>query len=179
MTKPPPAAAKAAAPKPCDPNPRKKRTRITPTQREAGGEGPLSKHWRTYFLSALIDTSNVTAAAKAVGVAPSRAYKVRREDPGFAAQWRVALHEGYQNLEMELLGFLRGTEPDRKIDVPAAIRLLTMHRETAAQARAVADDRSEQEVLASIDAMIDEMRGRAAANAAIIAADGEAGDERD
>ena len=148
---------------------RRKKTRLAPAQRDAAKEGPLDKHWRTYFLAALIETSNVTASAQKAGVSPGRAYKVRREDPGFAAQWSAALHEGYVNLEMEALGYLRSGDPDRKMDITAAIRLLTMHRESVARERALADNRSEQDVLDSIDAMIDEMRERAAANAVLLA----------
>ncbi len=44
--------------------------------------------------------------------------------------------------------------------------LPAQHRQSVAHERAAQDDRSEQEVLDSIDAMIDSMRERAAANAA-------------
>jgi hypothetical protein len=164
----PPAGDPAARPARAS-KPPKKRSKITPSQCEAGGEGPLNKHWRTYFLAALTDTSNVTAAAAQAGVAPSRAYKVRREDPEFAAKWRAALCDGYQNLEMEVLGFLRDKAPERKMDIAGAIRLLSLHRDTVARERIDSDRRDEREVYDSIDALIDEMRERAAANAAILA----------
>jgi len=89
----------------------------------------------------------------------------------------VALAQGYENLEMELLGYLRAPAPERKMDVANAIRLLTLHRQSVAHQRANQDDRSEQEVLDSIDAMIDDMRQRAAANAAQLA-EAEAPDEQ-
>lgn len=146
----------------------KTRTKITPAQRTAGGEAQLHKHWRTYFLAALIETSNVTASAAQAGISPSRVYKVRREDSDFAAQWRVALREGYDNLEMEVLGYLRNPDPEKKMDVANVIRLLTRHRELVAHDRALEDNRSEQEVLDSIDEMIDGMRQRAAANSALL-----------
>lgn len=149
---------------------RKKAVKLPPALREAEGESKLNKHWRVYFLAALIDTSNVKLSAAQAGISASRAYRVRREDPDFAAQWRVALCEGYENLEMDLLGFLRSPAPEQKLDVPNGIRLLTLHRQFVAQQRALTDDRSEQEVLDSIDAMIDDMRERAAANALLIAA---------
>lgn len=133
------------------------------------GDNPQNRHWRTYFLDHLVITSNVTASARAAGVAPSRAYKTRQEDPDFAARWAVALAQGYENLEMELLGFLRNPQAEHKMDVANAIRLLTLHRQTVAQQRAHTDNRTEQEVLDSIDAMIDDMRSRAAANAAQLA----------
>ncbi|MEQ1716660.1 MAG: hypothetical protein ABL907_11850, partial [Hyphomicrobium sp.] len=88
--------------------------------------------------------------------------------------WQVALAQGYENLEMELLGYLRDPAPDRKMDVANAIRLLTLHRQSVAQQRAHADDRSEQDVLDSIDQMIDDMRQRAAANALQLTAADEA-----
>lgn len=157
----------------------KPRIKIAPRLRAEEGEDRLSKHWRTYFLAALVETSNVSASAARAGIAPSRAYKVRREDPNFAAEWHAALQEGYDHLEMETLAHLRQPDPARKIDVGGAIRLLTLHREEVAHQRALVDHRDEQEVLDSIDAMLDEMRERAAANAAILAADApheEAGD---
>ena len=150
---------------------RRKRTKISPTARREANEEPLSKHWRGYFLQALAETSNVTAAAARAGVSPARAYKLRRESADFAAQWRAALQEGYDHLEIEVLGFLRNPDPARKVDVTAAIRLLAAHREAVARERALADNRDERAVLDSIDAMIDEMRERAAANAALMAED--------
>lgn len=150
--------------------PRKKKVKLPQSQRDAAGEGRLDKHWRTYFLAELVETSNVSASAEKAKISTSRAYKVRREDPAFAAQWRAALCEGYENLEMELLGYLRKPDAVHKMDVANAIRLLSHHRECVARERAIADNRSEAEVLESIDAMIDEMRERAAANSALIAA---------
>jgi hypothetical protein len=128
---------------------------------------PASRYWRDYFLEKLAETSNVKASADHAGVNTGRAYQARREDPAFAAAWRAALYEGYQHLEMEVLGFLRSGDPERKFDVANAIRLLAAHKATVAQERAAIDDRDEQAVLDSIDAMIDEMRERSAANAAL------------
>lgn len=163
--------------KPKEPRKRNKQVRITAKQREEeAGDPPLGKHWRGDFLQALAQTSNVTAAAAAVGACTGRVYKARRLEPDFAAAWRAALFEGYQNLEMEVLGYLRAPDPARKLDIPGAIRLLTLHREEAARERSFADNRNEQEVLDSIDAMIDEMRGRTAANAALLVSEGEESD---
>jgi hypothetical protein len=151
--------------------PRRKpaKTKITPIQREEDEEGEVNKHWRTYFLQKLAETSNVKASATYAGVASSRAYKARRADARFAAAWRAALLEGYEHLEMEVLGFLRGAQLDHKFDVANAIRLLTAHRATVAQQRALSDDEDEQAVFDSIDAMIDEMRERSIANEATLA----------
>jgi len=157
---------------------KKKSITLTPRQREEAGEGALDKHWRTYFLQALAETSNVSQSAVAAGVAASRAYKVRREDPEFAALWAEALREGYDHLEMEALGHLRAADPARKFDVASAIRLLTMHREAVAAERARTGERDPQAVLDSIDAMIDVMRERRAANAVVIAETAGGGDDR-
>lgn len=140
--------------------PRLKSTRITPRQREAEGEGLLSKHWRTYFLQTLAATSNVSAAAQKAGVSVSRAYKARREHPDFAGQWRAALLEGYEHLEMEVLGYLRDPNPERKMDVANALRLLTAHKETIASERAVRTNVSAAEIRDSIDRKVEEIRLR-------------------
>lgn len=146
------------------------KTKIIPVQRDEEVEGDVNKHWRTYFLQKLAETSNVKASAAYAGAATSRAYKARRADGRFAAAWRAALLEGYEHLEMEVLGFLRGAQPDHKFDVANAIRLLTAHRATVAQQRALqGDDEDEQAVFDSIDAMIDEMRERSIANEATLA----------
>jgi hypothetical protein len=104
-------------------------------------------------------------------------YKTRRDDAGFAAKWRAALHEGYDNLEMDLLGHLRAPNPARKMDVASSLRLLIAHRETVARERALREDDDEQAVLDSIDAFIEDMRQRRLANSTILleseAADGE------
>ena len=151
--------------------PRKEKSiRIPRLLREQGHEGSLNKHWRAYFLAALVETSNITKAAAAAGVAPSRAYRVRQDDPEFRALWMGALAEGYHNLEMELLGYLRDPRPDYKMDVANALRLLDRHRHLVAQHRELEDPRDAAEVLASIDAMIDEMRQRSAASTALLTA---------
>jgi len=130
--------------------------------------GPGNNHWRKSFLEALAETSNVTAAAARANVPVRTVYKLRREEPEFAARWLGALNEGYDNLEMELLGFLRDAQPQRKMDVAAALRLLAAHRDTVERRRALAEEDDEQAVLESIDRFIDEMRVRRAANNAIL-----------
>lgn len=130
------------------------------------------KNWRTTFLTALAETSNVSASAERADISRSWVNKTRREDPGFARQWLAALCEGYDNLEMDVLNRLRTGEsrdPEgNKYDNAAAIRLLSLHRADVARARALRDNDDEEAVLESIDAMIDAMRGRAAANAALL-----------
>jgi hypothetical protein len=132
-------------------------------------EPPRNAGWRIAFLEALAETSNVTSAAERAGVPLRRVYKTRRDDPAFAAKWLAALHEGYDHLEIELLGYLRDPAPRRKMDVAGALRLLAAHRETVERRRALEGEEDEQAVLESIDRFIDEMRVRRAANTAIIA----------
>ena len=59
------------------------RTKIRHEYKKGEKDKP-NRHWRTLFLDRLAETSNVSAAARAAGVNPSRAYKVRREEPDFA-----------------------------------------------------------------------------------------------
>ena len=151
---------------------RRKTVRITDKQKREGEEGPISKHWRTYFLQALAATSSVTASAEAAGVSPSRAYKTRREHADFAAAWRSALFEGYEHLEMEVLASLRGHDPDRKLDIANAIRLLAAHRETVAIERAKRHGQDEAEVFASLEAKLATIRERLAKDGAAAQTDG-------
>lgn len=125
--------------------------------------------WQDQFLEELGQTSNVTAAAKKAGVKVHKVYRERRLDEGFAAAWRDALCEGYDNLEMDLLfrlrkGELAGGETKkratRKFDNAAGFRLLTAHRDTVGREKARRSDLSEEAVMASIDAKLDQMRQR-------------------
>jgi hypothetical protein len=136
-----------------------RRTRISTALAE--GEDRLNRHWRGFFLATLAETSNVTAASAAAGVHPSRPYKVRRLEPDFAREWRAALLEGYEHLEMELLHRLRFGEPkdaDAKFDNTAALRLLALHRETVARERAIRENEDLADVRASIQAKLAQRR---------------------
>lgn len=130
-------APQAAARPRRGPGKQKKTIKIPALLREQGRETALNRHWRAYFLAALVETSNITKAAAAAGVTPSRAYRVRQEDPEFRALWMGALAEGYHNLEMEVLGYLRDPQPGYKMDVANALRLLDRHRHLVAQQRAL------------------------------------------
>jgi hypothetical protein len=135
-----------------------------------GPEGPAkpSSNWRSQFFDALAETSNVSVAVARARVTPRTVYKLRREDPAFSGRWLAALHEGYDFLEMELLGYLRDPRPRRKMDVAAALRLLAAHRATVERLRALTAEEDEQATLESIDRFIEEMRRRRAANTAIL-----------
>ncbi len=153
---------------------RSKRVKIAPMLKE--GEGPsVNRHWRSHFLDFLAESSNVTKSAERAGVNPSRAYKLRREDPEFARAWLVALWEGYSHLEMEILRRLRegdqkacGPKTDDletgksaaadKYDFANAIRLLNAHRESAIKAHAQQQNVSAAEVRASIDRKVEAIR---------------------
>ena len=137
------------------------RTKIKPQLRE-GEDAGLNRHWRGLFLDFLAESSNVKQSAERAGINPSRAYKVRREEPEFAHAWLAALWEGYTHLEMEVLRRLR--EGDQKAgesdkyDFANAIRLLNAHRDNAARAQAAQRNVSAAEVRASIDRKVDAIR---------------------
>lgn len=126
-------------------------------------------HWTATFLAALADTSNVAAAARKAQIDVSTAYHRRRQDHEFNRNWQVALCEGYDNLEMELLYRLRTGElkppagakrASRSFDNATAFRLLAAHRESAARERARRDHVSAEEIRASIDRKVEELRRR-------------------
>ena len=137
-----------------------------------------SSNWRIAFFEALAETSSVTASAIRANVPLGTIYKLRRADAAFAAEWQLALHEGYDMLEMGLLGYLRDPQPKQKMDVTAALRLLAAHRETVERRRALGTEEDEEALLESIDRFIDDMRDRRAANDAILV-EADAGPEAD
>jgi hypothetical protein len=98
--------------------------------------------WKTSFFEALAETSDVIASAARVNVPVRTINKLKRDDAAFAAKWLAALHEGYDHLEMELLGYLRNPAGRRKMD--------------------------EQAVRESIDAFLEGLRQRRLANEAIL-----------
>lgn len=151
--------------------PGKRRTKIS--AKLASEETKSNRHWRSEFISALAETSNVTAAAQAAGIHPSRAYKVKRLEPDFARDWLGALIEGYDNLEMEVLHRLRFGEPkdaDRKFDNATAMRLLAQHRETVVRERAMREHEDVEAVRASIDRKIAQIKAQVMARRAAEAA---------
>lgn len=137
------------------------RTKIK-NQLKQGEEPGLNRHWRGLFLDFLAESSNVSESARKAGINPSRAYKVRREEPEFARQWLCALWEGYVHLEMEVLRRLRegdnkAREKD-KYDFANAIRLLNAHRENAVRAQAEQRNVSAAEIRSSIDRKVEAIR---------------------
>lgn len=139
------------------------RTKIK-RQLKTGEEGGLNRHWRGLFLDYLAESSNVSESARKAGINPSRAYKIRREEPEFAKAWLAALYEGYLHLELEVVRRLREgdmeTAKSGKYDFANAIRLLAAHRDTAAQAQAQQRNVSAAEVRASIDRKVEAIRAQ-------------------
>jgi hypothetical protein len=147
------------------------------TKASPEGETTRNLQWRKSFLETLAETSNVSAAAASANVPPRTAYKMRRSDPEFAAKWLAALAEGYDHLEMEVLGYLRDPEPKRKMDVAAALRILAAHRETVERRRALTEEEDEQATVEALDAFFEGLKQRRLANERLLAeADGDDGD---
>lgn len=150
----------------------KRRTRISAAHRTS--DKPQDRLWRMRFLATLAETSNVSAAARAAEIDPSHAYKVKRNEKGFAAQWRAALCEGYDLLELEVLHRLRFGEPkdgDAKFDNATALRLLSQHRETVAKGRAIRDNADVEEVRASLHKRLLDMRDEVLASRKAVSGD--------
>ena len=138
----------------------------------AGSEKARSPHppknvWQPKFLAALSESSNVSAAAKKAGVDTFTVYKARREEAEFNRKWQVALAEGYDNLEMDLLhrlriGQLEGgkVQARRKFDNAIAFRLLTAHREAVGRQRAIRSNEDEEAIIKSINDKLEKMRER-------------------
>lgn len=118
------------------------------------------------FLAYLAETSNVTKAAAKAGVTKSQVYKLRRIDPEFAGQWRAALLEGYEHLELETLQHLRegAITGEPKFDIANALRLLVLHREYVASAQAEQRNVSAAEIRASIDRKVEHIRAQVKAD---------------
>lgn len=142
-------------------------------QRRPDGGAPtadaLPQNWRSDFLEKLAETSNVRSAADYARVSPTTAYDLRRRDVSFAQRWLDALCEGYDNLEMEMLYHLRtgeGAAGAAKFNFAVALRMLLAHRETVSREKARRVDVSAEEVRASIELKVAQMRERVLARRA-------------
>lgn len=142
---------------------------------------PDRRVWMPPFLAALAETSNVKRAAKTAGVSTSTVYDFKRRNQAFAREWRAALCEGYDHLEMELLCRLREGEIKRApgaktgvrtFDNPTSYRLLMVHREEVLKERAQRANVSAAEVRAAIERKVAAIRARVEARE-------QAGRERD
>lgn len=118
-----------------------KRPQLRPRQRRDWTQAKARE-----FLSVLAETCNVSEGCRQTGFAMSVVYRRRKMDAGFRAAWNEAIAVGYQRLEAVLLDrAFNGTErvitrkdgsEERVREYPNAIalKLLQMHRETAAEA---------------------------------------------
>ncbi|WP_374526631.1 hypothetical protein [Sphingopyxis sp.] len=124
-----------------------------PVQAKAGKPGGWTKAKRETFLVELAASCNIVRAAALAGMGQSGAYRLRKREPDFAAQWQAALEIGYERLEtalvrraLEAVGETAGefpvealderSEPVEKMTVDQAIRILTFHRESIRQGQA-------------------------------------------
>lgn len=94
---------------------------------------------RTAFLDHLAATCHVGASAEVAGVSVTSVYALRRVDAAFASAWAAAVAQGYEMLELQLVGHALGgggpalvngaVEETGPIDVALALQLLTHHRQ--------------------------------------------------
>ena len=124
--------------------------------------------WQKKFLAHLALTANVAVSAKQAKIGGSHVYRVRQQDPEFAAAWRDALREAYDHLELVLIERLRdGEEADgekkRRYENGTALRLLTLHRDMVMRERGRRQMADEQAIYASIRAKIALIQARDAA----------------
>ena len=75
--------------------------------------GHLTPAARTAFLAALSSSANVRLSAAAAGFSHAAFYGLKRRDPGFAREWRLALQQGYEALERALIA---GFTPESTVD---------------------------------------------------------------
>ena len=146
--------------------------RLSQAVEQARPTGGAFTGWQRPFLEKLAETSNIRQSATLANVPLSTVYAKRAGDRDFALKWEAALYEGYVNLEMEVLGYLRDSDPGYKMDVANALRLLAAHKESAAREKARRSKQNKGEVLARLNAKIDLMRERKAAAKKLLAEDG-------
>lgn len=122
--------------------------------------------WRGLFIAHLEQSSSVARSAERAGVSKARAYRARKNEPGFASAWALALERGYEDLEMELLRRLREgdllAQKGAKYEFAAAIRLLALHRDDTARSHTGRREVTAAEIRASIDRKIADIRQRIA-----------------
>ena len=130
-------------------------TRLTVARRVGGGAmlrrgrpTQFTPGRRRAFLEHLAQTANVSASSAAAGIDSAQAYKLRRRDPDFAAEWRAALVNAYDEIEQELLNralngvdrpiVWQGRETGRVsgLDTTLMLRVMGIHRDAVRAARA-------------------------------------------
>jgi hypothetical protein len=122
------------------------------------------------FLKELAISSHVANSATAAGVAVSTVYLWRERDPEFFRAWMRSLAAGYELLEMDMLERARkGVEKPvfhngkevatvRQYNDGIGVKLLQAHRQMVAMIRAAEEDISPEQVRASLDRKLADMR---------------------
>jgi hypothetical protein len=127
-------------------------------QRKKQAKRDWSRAKAVKFLSALADTCNVTEACRLSRVPLTVAYRRRKLDAAFRAEWAEMIAIGYQRLEAVLLErAFNGTErvvtkgdgsEERMREYPnqLGLQLLKMHRDTASEAESQLPTESVDEI---------------------------------
>jgi hypothetical protein len=138
------------------------------------------------FLTSLVETCNVSQAAREAERSARLFYDLKKRDAGFRAAWSEALLEGYDRLELEMIRRARFGTPrsvyfqgrktgtTRILNDATALRLLHFHRRNVESMRS-AEQRESIDgaaILEELAARLAEIRAEAAAKS------GEAEDER-
>ena len=122
------------------------------------------------FLKYLAMSSHVTASAKRANISPSTLYHWRSRDPEFRLRWMDALAAGYELLEMELLDRARNgvdrhifhagskVATVREYKDGLGVKLLLAHKQMVALTRAAQEISSPEQVRASLDQKLGDMR---------------------
>jgi hypothetical protein len=126
------------------------------------------------FLDILSETSNVSAAARAAGIAGTALYRERRRNPAYAARGHEALCEGFARLEAELLSEAliapNGNVKDATLKSRAqkyrlGLSLLAAHRAAVRGVVPVAPGAGAADAKARLGAKIGAMQARVSAEA--------------
>lgn len=100
-------------------------------------DAPLAT-WRRGFLAALAETSNVSEAARIVGIHRTTAYLAKSNDPSFATEWEEAIEQATDALELEARNRAMGVYISYKFDKGGSPLLHPLTGEPYAE-RAVSD----------------------------------------
>ncbi len=147
---------------------------------EGAGHARPSAGQMDRFLDVLAETSNVSAAARAAGIAANAMYRERRRNPAFAARWHEALCEGFARLEAELLSealiapsgnVKEATLKSRAQKYRLGLSLLAAHRAAVRGIVPVAPGTGAADAKARLGAKIRAMRARVRAVAGSSAED--------
>ncbi len=104
-------------------------------------DGRLATEWtdeqRQMFFGTLAQSCHAARAAETAGISLAQAYYKRRTDAVFAEEWRIALENGYERLEEELLRLaIEGLEGARE-RVAVAAAAVEAHRPGAGMPRKI------------------------------------------